>query len=106
MFTLMDQDGVTLGEYNDRAPKTNPVEYPDCDPWLFGLGFTLTFRKQLLLAEDLWPLSKDFYGTEQRLAHDQWFFFLALAFGKIVYIDDSLALYRQHGRNLFGAEPI
>ena len=101
--SLIDQAGTRLGDYDDRAPTTNPVEYPDCDPWLFGLGFTLTFRKQLCLADDFWSLSKDFYDTQQHLAHDQWFFFLALAFGKIFYIDDSLALYRQHGRNLFGA---
>lgn len=101
--SLIDQDGNKLGHYDDRAPKTNPVEYPDCDPWLFGLGFTLTFRGQLRLHADLWPLSKDFYDSQKPLAHDQWFFFLALAFGKVVYIEEALALYRQHGLNLFGA---
>ncbi len=101
--SLIDQDGSRLGDYDDRAPRTNPVEYPDCDPWLFGLGFTLTFRRKLCLAEALWPLSRDFYDREQNAAHDQWFFFLALAHGKIVYIDATLALYRQHDHNLFGA---
>ena len=100
---LIDQDGSGLGDYDDRAPKTNPIAFPDCDPWLFGLGFTLMFRRKLCRAEALWPLSRDFYKAEHNLAHDQWFFFLALAFGKVVYIDEALALYRQHGRNLFGA---
>ena len=101
--SMIDQAGTQLGDYDDRAPRTNPAEYPDCDPWLFGLGFTLMFRGSLCLAEALWPLSKDFYNNQKHLAHDQWFFFLALAFGQVVYIDEILALYRQHGGNLFGA---
>jgi hypothetical protein len=36
------------------------------------------------------------------LAHDQWFFFLASALGKIEYLADPLVLYRQHDRNTFG----
>jgi hypothetical protein len=36
------------------------------------------------------------------MAHDQWVFFIASVFGRIVYIDNALASYRQHGSNLYG----
>ncbi len=100
---LIDAEGLYIGEYNDRAPAINPIQPPYYDPWLFGLGFTLTFRKTLGVANYLWPISKDFYGSEKPLAHDQWYFFIATALGRVVYIDEPLAYYRQHDRNLFGS---
>ncbi len=100
---LIDAEGNYIGEYNDRAPLINPIQPPYFDPWLFGLGFTLTFRKTLGVANYLWPISKDYYGAEKPLAHDQWYFFIATALGRVVYIDEPLADYRQHDRNLFGS---
>ena len=40
----------------------------------------------------------------ERLAHDQWVFFLSSVFGKIAYVDQELVDYRQHDHNLYGAE--
>jgi hypothetical protein len=37
--------------------------------------------------------------------HDRWTWFLAATLGKIVGVQDRLALYRQHTSNLFGAPP-
>jgi hypothetical protein len=36
------------------------------------------------------------------MAHDQWFFFLASALGKIGYISQPLVAYVQHGQNTYG----
>jgi hypothetical protein len=44
-------------------------------------------------------------GQRDEPSHDQWVFFIASVFGSIVYIDNALATYRQHGSNLFGWYP-
>jgi len=82
--------------------------YPDCSeplttgPWSFSLGFTQIFRRELLRFSYLWEASIDHCHPKERLAHDQWMFFLASVFGKIVYVDQELVDYRQHANNLFG----
>jgi glycosyltransferase involved in cell wall biosynthesis len=65
-------------------------------PLVYGLGFTLMFRRELLAFMPLWPRSLDFHDGTNREGHDQWFFFLANVFGSIVYIDTPLARYRRH----------
>ena len=71
------------------------------NPWLFGLGFTLMFRRSLPPLTDLWMRSVD-HILHQRLGHDQWFFFLASVLGTVAYLDEPQAAYRQHGVNAYG----
>ena len=71
-------------------------------PWSYALGFTQTFRRDLLWFSYLWEDSVDHCHPKERLAHDQWLFFLASVFGKIVYLDQELVNYRQHDHNLYG----
>ncbi len=66
------------------------------------LGFTEVFRRSILEFSGLWEISLDYNDLTAPMAHDQWVFFIASVFGKIVYIDKALASYRQHGANLFG----
>ncbi|MCJ2089605.1 glycosyltransferase [Methylobacterium sp. E-005] len=73
------------------------------DPWSFSLGFTQVFRRELIAFTPLHALSCDFLFPQERLAHDQWFFFLASCFGRIAFIDEDLVAYRQHEANVFGA---
>lgn len=40
------------------------------------------------------------------IMHDWWVMLIASAIGKIAYLDESLALYRQHGTNTLGAKHI
>lgn len=72
------------------------------DPWAFSTGFTQLFRRSLLAFSDLWEMSLDQWHAGERLAHDQWFHFLASVLGKIVYLPEELAQYRQHDSNVFG----
>lgn len=37
------------------------------------------------------------------IMHDYWIALVAAAFGRIGFVDEPLALYRQHGRNVLGA---
>jgi hypothetical protein len=71
-------------------------------PWMFSLGFTQVFRRGLCSFSDLWPLSQDQNEEHQKLAHDQWFFFLASVLGSIQFIPKVLVEYRQHGGNVYG----
>jgi rhamnosyltransferase len=71
-------------------------------PWQFALGFTQAFRRSLLGFDRWWEQSKDQNFANERLAHDQWFFFLASVFGTLAYLPEPLAIYRQHPRNAFG----
>jgi glycosyltransferase involved in cell wall biosynthesis len=71
-------------------------------PWMFALGFTQMFRRTLVQFDDFWTDSVDQNCEGERLAHDQWYFFLASVIGSIVYVPDVLADYRQHGTNTYG----
>ena len=65
-------------------------------------GFSMLFRRELLRFSDLWRGSVDNLFCE-RMAHDQWFFFLASALGTTSYIREPLASYRQHPESTYGA---
>jgi glycosyltransferase involved in cell wall biosynthesis len=73
-------------------------------PMEYALGFTQLFRRRLLEAGCLWDRSLDHKETRSRekMAHDQWFFFLAAVFGSIGRIDQPLVRYRQHDSNSYG----
>ena len=45
-------------------------------------------------------------NTDNIIMHDWWVMLIASAIGKIAYIDEPLALYRQHGTNTLGAKHI
>jgi len=91
-----------LGSLGSRAaPRTiNPPQ--STDPWSYGLGFAIVFRRCLMDFIGLWPQSMDFNDARYNEAHDQWFFFLASSLGTIHYLAEPLALYRQHGANTCG----
>jgi glycosyltransferase involved in cell wall biosynthesis len=92
---VVTEDGRQIGLLSARA-------LPTSSPWLSVLGFTEVFRRSLLQLSDLWADSLDSLKGDQRLAHDQWVFFLATIFGRTVYLDEPLVAYVQHGRNTVG----
>ena len=95
-------DGERIGTLTERVPRQQVLPALSSGPWLHALGFTEVFRRSLLQWSDLWPRSLDQDRRGQPLAHDQWFFFLASALGTIVYIDEPLVAYVQHGANTYG----
>ena len=100
--TVVDGALQPIGGIQGRNPPQAINRAQSLDPWLHGLGFTLVFSRYLMSFDALWPGSSDFLPVHQREAHDQWYFFLASSLGTIVYIDQPLALYRQHGKNSYG----
>ena len=72
-------------------------------PWFGSYGFTQVLRRELLAHAAGISQVRDHNDASQHLAHDQWFFWLAVMLGRVVYVPDILALYRQHGSNVNGA---
>ena len=101
---LIDAENRRLGPANLLAlpGRNSPLSF---FPLLGVLGFTMAFRRELTEFDRFWPLSVDHLSPTNRMAHDQWYFFLASVLGDIRYLDDRLVEYRQHGGNTYGVKP-
>ncbi|HEY3596953.1 MAG TPA: glycosyltransferase [Paraburkholderia sp.] len=88
-----------LREIDTLAREGLPAPYHPAlsvGPLIYGLGFTLLFRRQLMEFAPLWNRSIDFHDGTSNEGHDQWIFFVANVFGSIVYVETPLARYRRH----------
>lgn len=86
-----------------RRGRPRVVDPLRLDPFWVPSGYTMVFRARLGRDVD-WrqrPLS---HMVDGPMPHDQWIYFLAIVLGRIVLLPERLALYRQHGANLFGAD--
>ncbi len=99
---LVDADGKPFGQIRDYEHATQVFEAMAFTPWAFPQGFTMVFRRELLVLSPLQHLSLDYTFVGEMLAHDQWIYLLATIFGRIANVADLLADYRQHGSNLYG----
>ena len=99
---VVTDGGERIGSLTERVPKQQILSPLSSGPFLYALGFTEVFRRSLLQLNNLWAQSLDHDRLGEPLAHDQWFFFLASVFGTIVYVDEPLVNYIQHGRNAHG----
>jgi glycosyltransferase involved in cell wall biosynthesis len=72
------------------------------EPWKIPLGFSQLFRRRLVKYSKYWTASFDHYEPDKRMAHDQWFYFLATTLGRVNYLPDTLVQHRLHGANLYG----
>lgn len=93
---LVDANGSPM-----MSPGPEPVP-SSIDQWTVIRGLTQVFRRTLLKYSDLWKLSVDHLDPNERLAHDQWFVFLAYSFNSIHHISKPLLSYRLHATNLYG----
>jgi glycosyltransferase involved in cell wall biosynthesis len=101
---VVTEAGERLGSLDHlaSAPMTLPLSLCPIRQMGAPLGFTEVFRRSILAFSGLWKMSLDYNDLTAPMAHDQWVFFIASVFGRIVYIDKYLASYRQHCSNLFG----
>lgn len=90
----------SLDKFSEHQAVSPPLSV---NPLGHSLGFTQMFRNSLLQMRDLWPMSIDHLFENERMAHDQWFYFLASMLGKIGYINEPLVAYVQHGQNIYGS---
>lgn len=101
---IITSAGDKISLLSDRMGKQGEDFSALVDPWFFSLGFTQVFRRSLLAFDHLWPASLDHSVAGERMAHDQWYFFLASILGKVRYLETPLVGYRQHESNAFGWE--
>ena len=73
------------------------------DKWFHMPGMAMLFDAELLRIAD-WRLRPRSHLAEEELVyHDEWIHVLAQVWGRIAFVPDELALYRQHGENVAGA---
>lgn len=98
---LINSDGQRIGPF--RQIEGGEFEPLSLSPWGVFFGFTMVFCRDLL--DVIPPVSRgrDNIDCRRRLAHDRWIYFLGQTFGKTIYLNEPLVLYRQHTANLFGA---
>jgi glycosyltransferase involved in cell wall biosynthesis len=75
-------------------------------PWAKVYGITEVFRRSLLRFNDVWPSSVDHFSPSEPMAHDQWMYFLAHAFGAATHLPRDLIGYRQHDQNVCGFQAL
>ncbi len=100
-YLIVDAD---LREMPVQPPATSliqPPGYGEHPPVI--LGFTQVYHRSLIQAFDLTDLPLDPLNTDRPMAHDQWVSFAADLVGCTRFLPDRLALYRQHGANVYGA---
>lgn len=100
---IMPDGRTASGRLYGPAGGSRPSESALAEPWSFSLGFTQVFRRDLTAHTALQAGSRDHLFPRERLAHDQWFFFLASSFGRVSFVDEDLVAYRQHAGNVFSA---
>jgi glycosyltransferase involved in cell wall biosynthesis len=101
---LIDHQGRDLGRDLPQFRSSLPFSYWSVSPFAYCQGFTQVFRRQLLSFFHLWDSSIDHNIIAEPMAHDEWYFFLALVIGSVKYDPEPLALYRQHDANSSGPQ--
>ena len=103
---LVDSQGKSLGRTFQQWDMPPRFTFRSGPPFCYNIGFTLVFRRRLLAFASQWALSRDENDPQHRMAHDQWFCFLASALGAIAFVPDVLAHYRQHDHNTSGLRSV
>jgi glycosyltransferase involved in cell wall biosynthesis len=99
---LIDADSKPIGHFTQGISADATLPPLSLDPWGTFWGFTITIRRSLL---DLVPFRDrglDNHELTKLAAHDRFVSMIANAVGETALIAQPLALYRQHGSNLFG----
>lgn len=100
--TLIDEHGKYISSFQ-QSNISGHIILQQFDPWSTFFGFTCTFRRELIESVPLILRPVDLIYDNSLTAHDRWITALGFLYGKVVYQNTSLARYRQHGNNLFGA---
>jgi glycosyltransferase involved in cell wall biosynthesis len=99
-YRMIDGAGTIISE---------PLTYEHLEqdaPWVHSYGLNQIFHRSIIEFFDLWELSKDHFHPNERMAHDQFVFFLSSLLGQTLTINEVLLYYRQHGKNVVGFVPV
>jgi glycosyltransferase involved in cell wall biosynthesis len=101
--TVCNSIGTSTNEHVYKTTESDEPAMILSDPWFAPLGFTEVFRSSLLSFNPALLLSDPWDGGV--VSHDHLVYLSALSKGQVVFIKDSLTLYRQHGGNVAGVRP-
>jgi len=117
MARCFDDPTVQLGYHNatvfnktttrplhDAVEERFDLSQQPLPPFKSSNGLLQVFRADLRRYDHLWDTSVDQHEGNVILAHDQWYFFLALLLGRVEFVDQFLLDYRQHGDNTYGVK--
>lgn len=96
---VVDEQLRTIGDLGYIASRSVKMRELELGPLRFPKGFTSLFRRDLMRLAPYWADSLGFNASDSPESHDQFFPFLANAFGCIAYRPEFLAKYRRHGSN-------
>jgi glycosyltransferase involved in cell wall biosynthesis len=99
---LTDANGLETGFVFKATESAGKLSALDVEIWKIVPGFSQVIRRSLMRYSTLHKGSVDFFDPDERMPHDQWFMFLATTLGKVAYVAQTLALYRQHRGNTSG----
>jgi glycosyltransferase involved in cell wall biosynthesis len=100
---VVTRDGRVIGSLDRFAPGRGTIPLIATRGLMANpYGLTMVFRRALLDYARLWPMSIDHNWAGERMAHDQWVYFMACVLGSIEYVNERLAAYVQHERNVIG----
>lgn len=104
---LVDADRRRIGTVYDRVAEERAINLQPIGPWNHSYGLVQIFRSRLREFDDLWDMSLNhMVDPLDIMCHDQWYFFLAEALGRVDFLDEPLLEYRQHGANAVSAKQI
>lgn len=101
---LVDDERRKARTLYDGDAEHSALDLEPLGPWNHSYGLVQIFRADLRQFDDLWDESLNHITDPQDiLTHDQWYFFLAEALGRVEFLDEPLLEYRQHGSNQVSA---
>ncbi len=100
--TVITSDGKAYGRLYKASSGIEMSAPLGRNPWIVVPGFAQMFRRNLTRFSFLHAASVDVDWPGETLPHDRWFYFLASVLGRIAFLGEPLARYRQHGENAFG----
>lgn len=101
---LVKADRQPISPFYATPPVRGVAPTLTLNPWMFAWGFMQTFRADLKNAMPEWRQAQCHLFPGEVLGHDMFFFLLAASLGKVRYLDEMLAEYRQHATNTVGSK--
>jgi glycosyltransferase involved in cell wall biosynthesis len=103
---LVNKDLSPRGKHRNGGHNRGLYQPLTLMPWMTFAGFTMVFKAELLSYIPYEKRGVDYFLANRPLSHDSWVYFLASCFGKVVILNEPLALYRQHGENTIGSSQL
>jgi glycosyltransferase involved in cell wall biosynthesis len=100
---VVDERLRPLGRVFPRIRRPFVAEPLEADKWFHMPGMAMVFAADLLRVADWRRRPRSHFAPGAMVYHDEWIHVLAQVCGRIAFLPETLAFYRQHGVNVEGA---